>query len=71
MSEADDIPARLGALMQRVIDHPEIRGVVVLVLPSEADTSDVEVFGFGPAVEEGATVDRMLDLAKKVIRKDA
>lgn len=64
---ANAIPARLHDLMQRVIDEPSIRGVVVLVLPSGED-ADVEVFGFGEAVEEGAAVDRMLDLAKQVIR---
>lgn len=68
MSDADDIPMRLRALIERVVKHPEIKGVVVLVVPGKPGLSDVEVFGFGPAVEEGATVDRILDVAKEVIR---
>lgn len=67
MPDADDIQARLAELLKRVSEHPEIKGVVVLVLPHGPD-SDVEVYGFGPDVEEGATVDRILDVAKQVIR---
>lgn len=67
LRDPDDIPARLGELVQRIIDHPEIRGVVVIVQPDGSQSAMVEVYGFGPEVAEGAQVDRMLELARKVI----
>lgn len=39
----------------------------MLVVPA-GDRSDVEVYGFGPDVEAGEAVDRILDVAKVVIR---
>lgn len=67
MKNPNDIPARLLDLVQRIRDQPNIKGVVVLVLPRGPE-SDVEVYGFGPDVEEGEAVDRILDVAKRVIR---
>lgn len=67
LGSPDDIPARLLDLIARIRSHPEIKGVVVLVVPA-GDKSDVEVYGFGPDVEAGEAVDRILDVAKVVIR---
>jgi hypothetical protein len=63
MIDANDVAASLHDLSERT----DIRAAVVIVVPTPP--KPVEVYGFGPLLEEGAAVDSLLDSAKRIIRK--